>query len=262
MKRWHFFEFEDQSWFPSHLRDLVTELLQYDLTTGEVYKQVVPELKKVMQTINCNHIIDLCSGGGGALLQIQEALAQQGYPVSITLTDKYPNLDAFQRIRQLSNNKIDFRAEPVDATDIPFYLKGIRTLFTAFNNFKPEGAKKILQDAVAKNAGIGIFEFTEKKLTNVITQLFVPIMVLFQTPFVRPFKWSRLFWTYVIPILPFIYFWDGLVSNLRTYSPEQLHQLISEINSENYHWEIKQLPSTFGSSITVLIGYPTENPSS
>jgi len=104
MKRWHLFEFEDQNWFPNQFRNLITDLLQYQLTTWGVYKTIISEIKKMMQKLNCNHLIDLCSGGGGALLQIKETLDQEGYPVSITLTDKYPNVDAFQRIRKLSNN--------------------------------------------------------------------------------------------------------------------------------------------------------------
>ena len=258
MKRWHLFELGDQDWFPGPLRSLIMDLLQYQLTLWGVYKLVVPELKKLMQTVNSVHIIDLCSGGGGALLQIQETLAQEGYPVSITLTDKYPNIEAFQKIRQLSNNQIDFRCEPVDAISVPDDLEGIRTLFTSFHHFKPATARKLLQNVVDNKAVIGVFEFTERKLSNVIKMILVsPILVLCETPFVRPFKWSRLFWTYIIPLVPFIYLWDAMVSHLRTYSTEDLQDMVSEINSVNYHWEISKLNlGKLGISVTCLTGHP------
>ncbi|HEC83868.1 MAG TPA: hypothetical protein ENI48_01285 [Thioploca sp.] len=260
MGRRHLFELEDQHWLPNQLRSLVTDLLQYQLTTFELYKPIIPHLKKVMQTTDCHQIVDLCSGGGGPLLQIQETLVKEGYPVSVTLTDKYPNLEAFRRIRQLSGNQIDFKAEPVEATNVSSELKGIRTLFTSFHHFQPEAAKKIIIDAVEKNAVIGIFEFTERRFYNVIgTILLTFLLVLFQTPFVRPFKWSRLFWTYVIPFSPFICFWDGMVSNFRTYSTVELQDMISDMKSETYTWEINQLKSKFGLHITYLIGHPAKS---
>ena len=37
-------------------------------------------------------------------------------------------------------------------------------------------------------------------------------------PTIRPFRWSRLFWTWLIPLVPFVLFYDGIVSCLRAYS--------------------------------------------
>lgn len=62
MKRINLFEFEDQSWFPSQFRSLITDLLEYQITTFDVYLPVVPKIKEVMENINCHQIIDLCSG--------------------------------------------------------------------------------------------------------------------------------------------------------------------------------------------------------
>ncbi|MCB2262548.1 MAG: hypothetical protein LGR52_06350 [Candidatus Thiosymbion ectosymbiont of Robbea hypermnestra] len=258
MKRWHLFELTDQNWFPDQLRCLTTDLLEYQLTAFQVYKPVVPRLKELIRTTNCERIVDLCSGGGGALLQIQEMLTQEGQPTSIIMTDKYPNLDAFRRIRHLSDDRIDFHSEPIDATSIPDNLKGIRTLFTSFHHFKPDTGRKILQDAMDKKATIVILEFTERKISNLIKViLFSPIMVLLQTPFVRPFKWSRLFWTYIIPVALFVYCWDAVISHLRTYSIEELREMTSTIKGENYQYDINKLKGKFGISITCLIGYPT-----
>lgn len=260
MGRIHLFELEDQSWFPSQLRSLITDLLQYQLTAFNVYQPAIPKIQEVMQKTNCNQIIDLGSGSSGSVLQIQEMLeSEKKISISVTLTDKYPNIERFERIRELSNNRINYISDPIDATSVPPEYEGLRSLFTSFHHFPPEAAKKILQDAVDKEAPIGIFEFTERTISNVIKIiLFAPLIVFLQTPFIRPFKWSRLFWTYVIPIAPLAYCWDALVSHLRTYSPEELQQLISEINSENYNWEFGKLKSEESSfNITYLIGFPT-----
>src|SRR5450759_4223616 len=36
------------------------------------------------------------------------------------------------------------------------------------------------------------------------------------TPWIRPFRWSRLLWTYLIPIIPLVFLFDGVVSCHRT----------------------------------------------
>ena len=39
--------------------------------------------------------------------------------------------------------------------------------------------------------------------------------VLLATPFILPFRWSRLFWTYIVPALPLVLTFDVVVSLLR-----------------------------------------------
>ena len=77
MGRIHLFELEDQSWFPSQLRSLITDLLQYQLTAFNVYQPAIPKIQEVMQKTNCNQIIDLGSGSSGLVLQIQEMLESE-----------------------------------------------------------------------------------------------------------------------------------------------------------------------------------------
>ncbi len=259
MKRLHLFELEDQDWFPSSFRSLITDFLQHQLVTWNIYSAIVPIIEKVLQKTNSHQIIDLCSGSGGELLQIQKTLLEkEHHAVSALLTDKYPNLPAFKRISQLSE-QINYIDKPIDATDVPENLTGFRTIFTAFHHFKPELAKKILQDAIDKKSPIGIFEHTERKTFTIIGLLFLaPIMILVQTPFVKPFKWSRLFWTYVIPLAPFFFTWDCIISHLRTYSLEELEELVATLNcDENYSWEWGQTKAEkLPISLIYLVGYP------
>ena len=258
MKRLHLFELEDQEWFPSLFRGFITDLLQYQLTAFDVYTVIVPKIKEVMQKSNCSAVIDLCSGSSGPLIQIQEILEnRENYPITVTLTDKYPNIEVFTRIKEHSDNKVGFIPSSVDATSVQAELEGLRTLFSCFHHFKKDTAKKILQDAASKNMPIGVFEFTERTVANLIkVVLFGPLLVWLNTPFIRPFKWSRFFWTYIIPVAPLVYSWDALVSHLRTYSPKELNELISEVKVEDYSWEIGQIKSRkSGFNITYLVGY-------
>jgi hypothetical protein len=229
--------------------------------TFDVYTPLVPKIMGILQKLNCRHVIDLCSGSGGPLLRIQEILsAQKNFPISITLTDKYPNVNTFQKLCHSSKYPIDFVPVSVDATSVPIRYKGIRTIFSAFHHFKPNEAKQVLQDAVNRNAPIGIFEYTERTRDRCLYIIKSgPLIALRTTPSIQHFKWSRFFWTYIIPVMPFVFTWDALVSYLRTYSVHELEQLVSEIRAPNYTWEIGQIRSVEnGLNITYLFGFEVQ----
>src|SRR6266850_1731044 len=52
----------------------------------------------------------------------------------------------------------------------------------------------------------------------------------------RPWRWSRLLWTYLPPALPIVGTFDGIVSCLRTYSKAELKELVRGLDT--YDWEI------------------------
>ena len=82
--------------------------------------------------------------------------------------------------------------------------------------------------------------------------------VIFMTPFIRPFKFWRIVFTYLIPIVPLFVLWDGLVSVLRTYSGEEIKKMASEIdNGDSFIWETGTMKS---GQITVqyALGYPRD----
>ena len=101
MQRLHLFEWEDQPWLPVVLRDFVTDHLRYFLThkmREPVNRAVAERLKPLLARASSNQIIDLCAGAGGPLLNIRRILAEDlGEPVSVVLTDLYPNVEAFKR---------------------------------------------------------------------------------------------------------------------------------------------------------------------
>lgn len=68
--------------------------------------------------------------------------------------------------------------------------------------------------------------------------LLVPLLVLLLTPKVRPVSWVQLAFTYLVPILPLVILWDGIVSQLRTYSVRELGELTRGLESPDYRWEI------------------------
>jgi hypothetical protein len=82
----------------------------------------------------------------------------------------------------------------------------------------------------------------------------LPLLVLLLTPKIRPVSWVQIVFTYLLPVLPLLIFWDGLVSQLRTYSVNELEELTRGLQSSDYRWEIGliQIPRMPG--LPFLIG--------
>jgi hypothetical protein len=262
MRRLQLIEFHEQAWFPAFLRDYVTDALQFGFNLFRIYGATAPRLQRVIDITGSQSIVDLCSGGGGPWLNLSRKLrgrkpAVDSPGLQIWLTDKYPNPSAMRIVERGSENQINFYPGAVDATRVPRELAGLRTMFTAFHHFSPEEARAILQDAVDAGESIGTFEISRRSPLTVVLTFAFALALIAGTPWIRPFRWSRLLWTYLIPIIPFVLLFDGVVSCLRTYRSQELREIVDQLNAPEYEWEIGE-DLMANAAITYLIGYPQE----
>jgi hypothetical protein len=256
--RLHLAELEDQEWLPALLRDLATDVLQFNQTVIDQVAPIVPKLALLLQTTRAERVVDLCSGASGPLLKLSEHLHELGHAVPIVMTDKFPNHGSFERVKHESDGRIDFLPESVDATDVPTSLTGVRTLFNGFHHLRPELARGVLADAVKDRQPIAIFEFVQRSPIAILGVVLAALLILPLTiPFYRPFRFSRIFFTYLVPLLPLFVLWDGVVSCLRVYSPAELQALCDQLPDNDYQWDIGLLKSSAGPvKITYLVGAP------
>lgn len=252
------FEFEDQPWFPEIIRDSMTDYLRFLFQTFKLYQPVLPLLKDALVKTNSHQLLDLCSGSGGAMEDIFENLKHSfGADIKITLSDLYPSLLVYQRLNHMTDGGISYIGAPVDACDVPSELNGFRTLFSGFHHFEPKRAIAVLKNAVEAKKGIGIFDGGNRSVWMILVLIIVhPILLFLCTPFFRPFRISRLVYTYLIPIIPFCTVWDGIFSIFRLYNPDEMLQMAKEADSDNYTWISGKVKNKYGMSIAYLIGYP------
>lgn len=256
MKRRHLLELEDQAWFPRVIRDLATDYLQFVQTWLRLDRAMAPIVRRVMDAGGTTRIVDLCSGGSGPLLLLVQDLVGDGVAVTVTMTDLYPNVAAFEEIAARAEGRIGYETSPVDARNVPAALAGLRTLFNAFHHLTPGDARAVLHAAARARQPIAIFEISERSWRSLISMaLLTPLSVWLATPFMRPFLWRRLLWTYPVPLVPFTCWWDGIVSQLRAYTLEELRALAA--GSAPMHWEAGQVPVVNGQArLTYLVGFP------
>jgi len=258
LPRFHLFEFEDQPWLPNIVRDPATDYLCFIQSALGLHRPIVSVLADALRATGAREIVDLCSGGGGPATSLQASLATADLSTHITLTDRFPNRCAFQRIADASHGQIGFVAESVDARCVPRTLGGFRTIFNSFHHFHQADAKIILCNAAEARQAIGIFEYPERSaLITLLTLCFTLLLVALATPFIRPFRWTNFFFTYLVPLVPLTCWWDGVVSHLRAYTVDELSGLADEAAPDSYEWNAGRiaLPSSPG-HLTYLIGYP------
>jgi hypothetical protein len=254
--RLHLFEWEDQAWFPTSLRAAMTSYLAVAYAITPLPKLWANFLSKLMSRDGVAEIVDLGSGSGGPVGRVVKELGKRGFKACVTLTDLYPNVSGLQ-FRADGASSIRYWPEPVDAARVPAALFGIRTMFASFHHFRPQAARGILRDAFEQRRPICIFEGTSRTPAAIASALLIPLLVLVLTPSVRPVSRVQILFTYLVPILPLLIFWDGLVSQLRTYSVKELEEFTRDLQSPEYRWEagLMQIPR-MPAGVPYLIGRP------
>jgi hypothetical protein len=109
--------------------------------------------------------------------------------------------------------------------------------------------KALLGGVVARRAPLAFFDVAASPAIRKAPLLVLPLAMavnmallflasLVLTPLIRPFRLSRLLLTYALPLIPLLIAWDGTVSALRAYTPEELLALARSVpGAEGYTWE-------------------------
>jgi hypothetical protein len=199
-------------------------------------------------------VIDFCSGSGGPTPHIEKELqkrrAKAGRnPVAFFLSDIVPNLDAYVLHASRSEN-LSFIPDPVDATNPPFAAissstpgdkdaarergyehdgcKVLRLFSLAFHHFDDEGAKRVIKSTMNTSDAVVIFELQERRIGSLVLMLLEPFLVYIMGIFWFPDDWFFLALTYLVPVLPVLHSFDGLISCLRTRTFEEFVQLLDD----------------------------------
>lgn len=252
------FEIHDQPWFPDFLRREVLDALQMILEHTDAYSPIAGRLRQALDRSGSRDVVDLFSGAGGPWPSLVRLFEKEGAAsVEVLLTDKFPSASDDDSAVKACSGGIRIVRDPIDATAIPENLQGFRTIFSSFHHFNPEQAGRFLRDSAARGHGVGVFEVASRHAFTVLAILAIPLADWLFTPVRRPFRWSRIFWTYVIPIVPLVLLVDGLISCMRAYSLADLRAMTASVSNRDYEWQIGEESSAhLPLRVTYLVGWP------
>jgi hypothetical protein len=266
MDRVHAFEFEDLPWVPAPVRDGARDLLDTLFARARFYRALAPTLAKLLDETGLTSMSDVCSGSGGgavAMLSELDALGRRG--VSLSLSDLFPNESARARIGARGDERIRYLAEPADALNAPAQPGAVRTMFGALHHFRPADVARILTRAVEARAPIAIFDVAASR---VLRRLPLPlasiaavpnagalfVLALLLVPWARPLRVSRVALSYGLPLIPATFAWDGTISAMRAYTPDELLAIARAVPGVGtYAWRCVREGNALA-----LIGRPTE----
>jgi len=263
MRRLHLFELEDFDWVPRVVRDGGTDLLDLGFGRLGFYDGVAPKLLALLEATGASRMVDLCSGGGGGTLSMRSRVRGAGLDVEIVLSDRNPNEAGMARVSALGDARTTYRAEPVDAMSGGGEVEGVRTMSGALHHFRPDAVRALIAGVVARGEPLAFFDVAASRAIRKAPLALAPVLMLpnmlllflgslLLVPLVRPFRVSRVALTYLLPLIPALVAWDGTVSALRAYTPEELLELArSAPGAERYVWEA----GTAGSAL-YLTGIP------
>ncbi|KAG8404921.1 hypothetical protein J3459_022375 [Metarhizium acridum] len=265
LPRFQLFEIEDMPWCPSWLREYSHRSLH------QMWNTVGPGKKSSTAAQACDIIVsklpskpsaytfvDACAGAGGPTPMLESNLnallpATGGKPVRFLLADLYPDWAAWKKITSASEN-ISYMDKPVDATTTTRYVDDntleCRLFNLCFHHFDDDQAAKVLQSSVEGSDAFVILEMTQRSMPALMNTSIVILSPIITT--LLWFWWSPLhiLFTYIIPIVPLFFAWDGYVSCIRTRSGKEIRALIAEQEQRGldvsdwtfHHGETKVLP--------------------
>ncbi|KAG9231197.1 hypothetical protein BJ875DRAFT_127821 [Amylocarpus encephaloides] len=279
--RVHFYEINDQTWFPQYLREKVQSCLTLCWTFRAPILQKVSPARLVASTlydvlgeeIEKYTYVDFCAGAGGPTPFIEKDLNAQlssasskkspsdktrpkrrsrtaaqskggGDGVKFVLTDLHPHIPDWTEASKQSDN-LSFVSESVDASNAPASLNrdGKRKIFRlynlAFHHFDKELGSAILRNTLETADGFGIFELQERTISSFITITAMGLLMFLITPYYFWRSPGHLFFTYVIPVIPFVLVFDGYVSSLRTRSAEEVQVLMRDCGASTGSWTVR-----------------------
>ncbi|KAI9820034.1 MAG: hypothetical protein M1827_006605 [Pycnora praestabilis] len=245
--RLQLFEIDDQPWFPPYLRQKVQTCLTWIWKAQLPYLQSSSPARLVTSTllktlgdsVSGYTFIDFCAGAGGPTPVIERLLNKEltlrggKKPAQFLLTDLHPHLEAWEAAMKKSDN-LGYVAKPVDAASAENLArrrggagsKEFRLFNLAFHHFDDVLAGRILRNTMENADGFGIFELQDRSPSSFVTVGLMGLLFLLITPLYFWQSPGHMFFTYVIPIIPFVLTFDGLVSSLRTRDPEEVLALV------------------------------------
>jgi len=240
VRRAQLFEWNDLPWIPAALRDSIVESLSRTLSWGRMMGGLVAPFAAFLERSGTREVLDLCAGAGAPAAILADEFRRAGVPVPrFVLTDLFPRLLAWERLRAADPAAIVPHPEPVDATAIPRALADgrARVVMNALHHFPPALARGIFADAIAQRAPIFVSEAFDRNPLHFLAFAPVGIPAALANPLLSPDKrLEKALYTWLTPTLLLASAWDGVVSTLRIYRESDLREMVASVGGESYSW--------------------------
>jgi hypothetical protein len=244
-------ELEDYDWFPAVLRRFQTEFIGSMVAWTHIYRPIAPLLDAMMQKNNTRKMADLCSGSAHPVLYLTQFWENA---VQIHLTDKFPTEPV---LPESTPHQFIVERTSYDVLSASFSKDTIYTMFNAFHHFDHQEQVYILEQFQKAQAPFLIVEILQPNLFEIVKiAVTTTIGQLFTAPFIAPFSWQRLLFTYILPVNLLTVTVDGVISVTKSKTAKAYRQLANAIPTTEYSIEATQIRTRFFTTLTIIQGTP------
>jgi len=252
------FEFNERNECPEFIRDGIVEILGKGIRWSKYFSSSIQAFIEFANQVETTTFLDLCSGSGEpAAFFVEELLRQGKTQFKFVLSDLFPKTHSMNSVSKQFPEQTHVITTPVDATNVKQeYDQAARTIINAFHHFPPELAKSIIRDCVKKERGIFIIESFPRSVIKYFSVIPYLLVSFFVNPFItQKDRLLKFLFSFIIPLIPVLGFWDGLISSCRIHSKDELFEMVDEWKLE-YTWNYQEIPFfPFGRAV-VFWGIP------
>jgi RNA polymerase sigma factor (sigma-70 family) len=183
-------------------------------------------------------VLDLGSGGGGHVRTMFEAARKEGAPMpAVTLSDLHPNVDACRRLKDAFPGRMEYVTTMVNATDTGPREARLFSICAAFHHFAPPEARRVLENAARHADGLFIAEVTTRSWLSAIAPLACIVPLMIACLFARRVALRKIAITALVPVVPLMIVFDGIVSALRSYRVDEILAMLPARARRDWRWE-------------------------
>ncbi len=234
MKARYLFEFCDQPWVPNGARECLYETMDAcNSGLRSFNRQVAQTVTKMAHNHQLHTIVEL--GAGRAPITSELVKREDTVGIKIVACDLVPNLAAFRKLATDHPDRVFPIYTPVDLTQPQVALNdAVLVLAGVMHHIPFELRLKVIQTLFATNSQVTIFEPLLRTRLSIFLALlsFFPALLLPLTFFSRPGKMRRFLWCWIIPIAPYMFAWDGVVSCLRQWRMSEWQRVFATLPSQ------------------------------
>ncbi|AGH96688.1 hypothetical protein [Pseudobdellovibrio exovorus] len=257
-------QFSHSTWVPQVLRRLMPEFLDFIVMMVNANRPFLPLLKTPKGIASEVYLLAPEVGGSSALL-VPDLQTMPEIKKTILLTDNFSE-DRHQHLLSLKG-ALKPPYEQIKLSEISAINSSSsdgrvrKAVFSINQSHLMTDAElvQLLQELTKKFDQVMIGEGNNKSIRQIIGMtILAPLVAVVASFFIKPFRWSRLFFTFIIPLLPLMITWDGLVALIRIRNPKRLKEIAEASTAaagKDWHWDSGKLQNNRGGFIIYLNGW-------
>lgn len=228
----HLFEFNDQAFLPESIRATQRDVCELCNSVFRSFNHVAARRAvEEARGRECRSIIEL--GAGTAPITRVLANMPESRGLSLVPCDLIPDASVYRELQHDHPEQVRPVFESVDFTQPhPWPPASIAVLVGTFHHIHPRDRRQTLMALSQSVEHVMIFEPLRNTWLSMLLTLLaqVPVLLLPVAYAHRPGRFRRLLWCWLVPVVPVVFLWDGLVSCIRQWSPDRWKRELAGIN--------------------------------